>query len=140
MPATDKAQVLSDYWNQLRNAALGRGLSPNVSPVLATLVGEQYEKWRTWLESQGALDSIVNALPFTDEELAMQTRQYNAARTAVSTELPDSSLPPALQEGTALEHAAEAVEKAAGKAAVVLGLGIAAGLGFVLVQKFGGKR
>ncbi len=137
MAAIDNVQRLSDYWNQLRNAALGRGLAPNVSPVLATLIGEQYEKWRVWLEAQGALESIMDALPFTDDELAMQVRQYNAARTTVSTELPASSLPPALQEGTSIENATEAIKEAGGKIAVAVGLGVAAGIGFALWQKFG---
>ena len=37
---------LSKAWNELRNAALGRGVSPNVSPALAARVAREWEGWR----------------------------------------------------------------------------------------------
>jgi len=50
-------QELSDAWNELRNATLGRGVTPNVSAPLATRVANTYERWRSWL---------ANATPLTD--------------------------------------------------------------------------
>jgi len=50
---------LSDAWNTLRNAALGRGTSPNVPAELANDVGTQYEAWRAWLEGLGPLSGTL---------------------------------------------------------------------------------
>lgn len=40
---------LSAAWIELRNAALGRGVSPVVSAPLADRVGRASELWRSWL-------------------------------------------------------------------------------------------
>ncbi len=50
-------QQLSNAWNELRSAALGRGMSrpAGVSSELADEVGRSWEEWRAWLTAQGAL-------------------------------------------------------------------------------------
>lgn len=40
---------LSEAWNSLRNAALGKTTTPNVKPALARLVAREYEAWRRQL-------------------------------------------------------------------------------------------
>lgn len=49
-------QRLSDAWNALRNAAIGRGaaLPAGITSELADEVGETYDAWRAWLADQGA--------------------------------------------------------------------------------------
>lgn len=50
---------LSDAWNVLRNAALGRGTKPIASPALADKIGNAYERWRKWLETASPVQDIV---------------------------------------------------------------------------------
>ncbi len=42
---------LSEAWNELRNAALGRGTKPVVSAELAQRVGADYDAWRDALQN-----------------------------------------------------------------------------------------
>ena len=44
----DRLQVLSDYWQELRNAAFGRGVQPLVDPKLAETIGQAYEAFHQW--------------------------------------------------------------------------------------------
>jgi hypothetical protein len=55
--ATTTVQRLSDLWNELRNAALGRGtkLPAGMSSELADEVADAWEEWRAWLADQGAM-------------------------------------------------------------------------------------
>lgn len=46
---------LSEAWNELRNAALGRGTAPIVPAPLAADVARQYGQWRAWHAAQDAL-------------------------------------------------------------------------------------
>lgn len=58
---------LSKAWNDLRNAALGQGLTPNVKPTTATTIGNYYERWRTWLAGAGVATDMaaeVTAAPW----------------------------------------------------------------------------
>jgi hypothetical protein len=50
-------QQLSNAWNELRNAALGRGvaLPAGMNSELADEVAHAWEQWRAWLAEQGAL-------------------------------------------------------------------------------------
>jgi hypothetical protein len=50
---------LSQAWNDLRNAALGRGTTPIVKPVTATTIGNYYERWRQWYTSAGVSDDMI---------------------------------------------------------------------------------
>lgn len=53
---------LSEAWNQLRNAALGRGTKPNVSPDLAGRVAREYERWRAWRADADPTDDLMASL------------------------------------------------------------------------------
>jgi hypothetical protein len=50
-------QQLSDAWNALRAAAVGRGfaLPQGVSSELSDEVEQSWAQWRAWLDEQGAL-------------------------------------------------------------------------------------
>lgn len=52
---------LSNAWNELRNAVLGRGTQPSagVKPTTATTIGNYYERWRKYYESAGIADDMV---------------------------------------------------------------------------------
>lgn len=50
---------LSAAWNGLRNAALGRGTSPNVSPALAADVSRAYDEWREWLQHAPPIADVL---------------------------------------------------------------------------------
>lgn len=50
---------LSQAWNDLRNAALGRGVKPIVAEPLASQVGNAYERWRQYLASAGPSQDLV---------------------------------------------------------------------------------
>ena len=53
---------LSAAWNDLRNAALGRGVAPNVPPALAASVDRQYKAWRKALiHMPAAADMMASA-------------------------------------------------------------------------------
>lgn len=62
-------QRLSDAWNALRNAALGRGVSlpKGVSSELADEVGSAYDGWRAWLAEQGALSEAQREITLLGE-------------------------------------------------------------------------
>lgn len=50
---------LSTAWNDLRNAAFGRGTVPRVSRALAETVGRYYEEFRAWLADAGPLEELA---------------------------------------------------------------------------------
>lgn len=55
---------LSEGWNNLRNAVLGRGTQPppGVPVVLAGRVANAYDRWRTWYTNEGLAASMVSDL------------------------------------------------------------------------------
>lgn len=73
----------SAAWNELRNAALGRGVQPLVPEPLATDVGTAYEGFRVWVMDQpGELPVLpLSAGPWVDKhrELAARVRAYGIA-------------------------------------------------------------
>ena len=75
-------QQLSDSWNALRNAALGRGVDPLVPPGLASSVGDNYEQFREWVAALGPFDAVRESV-LTSEEALGWIEQYNALRLAV---------------------------------------------------------
>lgn len=60
---------LNKAWNDLRNAALGKGTHPNVPKALAERLGRAYEQWRTFFEGRhfSADDLNMPAITFSDE-------------------------------------------------------------------------
>jgi len=53
---------LAGAWNGLRNAAWGRGTTPLVSSTLADRIGDEYDKFRAWYETQGSVEDWIPSL------------------------------------------------------------------------------
>lgn len=148
---SSRLDLLTDRYNELRNAAMGRGLKPNVSETVADIVGDQYDAFRAWRAGWGNtpgtdyLDGVPHDI-FSGELRTWEVK-YNATRTIVANELGDSLVPPEVPVGSAIERAAvdtaEAVQDIAKKAAtggaVLAGLAVAAVVG-VLAYKLGSKK
>ena len=75
---------LSALWNDLRNAALGRGVKPLVSAPLAARIGSEWDAWRAYYEQQAG--------PLQDLDLPTSTLEgdwvdrYRALADAVGKE------------------------------------------------------
>lgn len=142
-----RIDTLTDKWNELRNAALGRGLKPNVSEGMAVVVGRGFDAFRAWRaeyfkdEGVEVFDDAIG-----DADLTAQEKKFNATRLIVSTELKTGLPLPAEVGGYAeqvIEEAKEIAEKA-GKG-IGLGLGVALGgglafLAYKLASSRGGRR
>lgn len=91
-------EQLSTAWNNLRNAALGRGVTPIVSPELAIEVGTQYEAWRAYLADKSAAAWIpLSPTSFVEDEWVQRYRALVAKVQAENVTVPDV-LPPTLAE------------------------------------------
>lgn len=92
---------LSDAWNALRNAALGRGTTPLVSASLAAAVGTDYESFRSWLAAKGPAVDLQAQFTF-DDATAGWVDRYESLAVLVTNEtgkqLPATPIP-ALQQG-----------------------------------------
>lgn len=53
---------LSAAWNELRNAAWGRGTQPLVDAKLADQIGAGYEAWRAYYEESGFTDEFAPSI------------------------------------------------------------------------------
>lgn len=73
-----KVDELAKAWNDLANAALGRGTTPNVPPKLAGEVRREYDAWRA---------ALADEHPFADVFASISTREwvrrYRALRAKV---------------------------------------------------------
>jgi len=58
---------LNECWNELRNAALGRGVTPNVPPKLAKELGVEYERWKV---------ALADANPLADAFASVSGRKW----------------------------------------------------------------
>lgn len=67
---------LNAQWNELRNAALGRGVTPLVTPELAKEVADQWDSWR-----------VLRSSRFTAGQLNEWVLRYNDLRERVDNEL-----------------------------------------------------
>jgi hypothetical protein len=79
---------LQTAWNELRNAALGRGVTPLVPQPLADRVGNTYERWRVWLANfpPWKLQEILID-PVTAPEPWAWLKQYRALSAEVTAAL-----------------------------------------------------
>jgi hypothetical protein len=65
---------LGQAWNDLRNAALGRSVTPLVPAALATKVGNAYERWLNFYSFAGPPSDMlpsITAKPWIDEYRAL---------------------------------------------------------------------
>jgi hypothetical protein len=107
---------LTNAWNQLRNAALGRGTAPSVAPALAAVVGVRYERFREEL-GRAHVEAEYLGLP------AWVYAEYNDTLRRVRAALPDAELPPEPAEGpvdAALDKLSDGVATVAVAAAAYL--------------------
>jgi hypothetical protein len=86
-----RIERLSERWNALRNAALGRGTQPLVSAAIADVVGERFEAWRNWYADNTFADNVIPANVW-DAVSDWETR-YTDTRALAGKELAQSSLP-----------------------------------------------
>lgn len=133
MPTT--VQQLSNAWNELRNAALGRGvqLPAGMSSELADEVGDAYDRWRAWLSEQGALAEAQREITLIGDGREWADR-YEALAEQV-TRATGKRLP--LAPSSPIEQAAEQI----GTKLTPWALLVFAGAGVVIAAKlFGGVR
>ncbi len=118
---------LSDAWNELRNATLGRSTTPVVSAQLAERIGNTYERWRTWLASAGPMQDIA-----ADLTAAGWLNEYRSLVVAAKTEGVSVNALPATF-GETVSSAAGDIGKVVYAVAAVAALGL-------LVSLFGRAR
>lgn len=76
-------QELSDAWNELANAGLGRGTRAPVDAALAAEVKSAYERFREWLADLGPFDEIRERLVSSDAS-AWWVAKHNALRAKIA--------------------------------------------------------
>ena len=106
-------EELSEAWNQLRNAALGRGITPLVSQALAAKVAERYAAWREYYTDPDFVQfgpADLSASSWVTEYRTLAAR-VKAEGIKLTYELP-TTLP---------EHAGVVMDKL-GLAAIVVGV------------------
>lgn len=109
---------LSSAWNEMRNAALGRGLKANVSAELAKVVAGEYERWRAARAEMGPVDDVLSA--FTTRQWVTRYRNLVSKVQKEGIKLANV-LPP-----TTLERALQGIDKWNRNFAI--GLGVGAGI------------
>lgn len=127
---------LSAAWNDLRNAALGRGTKPNVSAALAARVGSEYDAWRAYFET---------APPTEDADMPAVTLQgdwlnrYRVLVAAVQSEGVSVAALPKDASERALDSAKEGIATL-GTALQVLAIAAAVTIPVALVLTLRGRR
>jgi hypothetical protein len=123
---------LSNAWNDLRNAALGRGTTPQVPAPLAAKVGREWTAFRRWLAEQGVLEDIFASAVSQAwvQRYRVLLAQVRAAGAPVETDLALEQTPLEL-----LKDAGAAALSFAEKLAWGLGALGALGLVFVVVTR-----
>ncbi len=143
---------LSEAWNTLRNATLGRGTQPLVSAALADRIAADWDGWRAFYETSGPLQfgndangpTVIDVLSGMALEAAPSAVAWRWVETyrddyaAARAELGDKA--PAPLPGTPIEKARKIVEDAGSilEGFVIAAMGITlAGLAF---KVFGSRR
>lgn len=78
-------QELSDAWNALDVAALGRGTTAPISPALAARAQRESREFRAWMSELGPFDELRERVIASDAARSWVGR-YNALRLAVAQE------------------------------------------------------
>ena len=127
-------QQLSEAWNALRNAALGRGtaLPAGMPSELADEVGLAFEQWRIWLDEQSALGEAQHEITLAGEGREWADRYAALAKevsAATGKPLPETPVAPVERVAT---QTVEAIKPWASLVLVGAGVGLAvAALSFV---------
>lgn len=88
---------ISEFWNNLRNAAIGRGVgSAKASPPLAAVIEADYARWRVFYVEASRLEHMG-----LTEETAYWRQRYDTLRDALAAEkISVEPLPvPAIEQG-----------------------------------------
>lgn len=128
-------QQLSNAWNALRSAAVGRGMSlpDGMSSELSDEVARSWEEWRAWLAEQGPLAEAQREITLLGEGREWADR-YDALAEQV-TAATGKSLP------SSPSSPIEQVTSQIGVKLAPWALAVFAGAGVVLAAKlFGGVR
>ena len=81
-----KLQELNSAWNRLRNAALGRGVTPLVPAELADRVGKRFEAWREWYD--------IESGPFADAIPSVAADEWIAEYRTLAAEVKAAGVDP----------------------------------------------
>jgi hypothetical protein len=126
--ASRRLELLSVYWNTLRNLALGRSTHPDVTDDLADDVAAEHMAYHAWRDAipQGL---IIGPVTWADE-LNEWTRRANAIRERIKEQLWDVEVPAPITDWTELIAPAttQAVVHSIAQTFVGMG-GLALGLG-----------
>lgn len=138
--AARRLDLLTEQWDGVRNAALGRGVNPLVSAALADSVANDWAAFHSWRDTLGGWTLTSSWV----DELTEWTRRCNAARAAIASELarkPPPAGSPALPGAITEWHetlpaiATNIASVFAGAGGLALGLGLV----FLLARRHGGK-
>lgn len=123
--ASRRLELLSVYWNTLRNTALGRSTHPIVTDDLADDVAAEHLAYHAWRDAIPHGWTMGPTVQWADE-LADWTRRANAMRARIKEQLWDIELPAAMTVWN--EKAIPETAKAVAQATVSMGT-LALGLG-----------
>jgi hypothetical protein len=77
-------------WNALSNAALGRGLYPNVDPKLATAIARSVTKFREWRANIGGFEHVSSWRDGLEQWVTLANRAHDMlAADGGAPKLPD---------------------------------------------------
>lgn len=130
--AARRLELLSGYWNALRNAALGRSTRPRVSADLADTIAADHLSYHEWRDALP--EGFVYGVPTWVDELQDWTSRANWTHDQIKRELPGEQLPARLTEWKPTLNAHDAMQ--AGKGIVIAQMfsglgGLLMGAGFI---------
>lgn len=128
---------LATAWNDLRNAALGRGTSPRVPRELADRVGKRYEAFRQWYESAWSLEDWVPSVT-----AAQSVRDFRALADEVrAAGRPVADLPATpIEQGQRAFVAVVDTAETIGRWVLGLALAIGGAAGVIAIARSRGNR
>ena len=124
---------LSAKWQELRDKSLGRGgMSALVSPLLASDVALDYQRFRAWLE---AIARVPTSLVTAGDEASEHLEVLRALIARAQHEGVAIDAPPTLSEQ--LEQGAQALVDVAHTVKLVVGGALLVGLAYVVANALG---
>lgn len=138
MPDLTTVGKLSEAWNALRNAALGRGveLPAGMNSELSDEVGTAYEGWRAWLQEQGPLSEAQREITLAGAAGEWADRyEVLAAKVTAATGVKLPAVPT-----TPVERAAEQAGAVLRPWASLVVFGVGVTIGVALLRSMRGAR
>lgn len=132
-----RVEQLTNYWEAVNNAAMGRGVTPIVSPRLANVVADAFAEWVDFREGLGGLEFS----PALEDDLRKWREAADTMAEAIRAEgQPAPKLDkwdPTFTEQA--ENAASSAAKAAVGTVVVISLAVSLPIGLALLYKRGSR-